>query len=260
VSASPASVRVGQQLIYHVAVSNRGRATAQAVNVGATINGSATLGSSYLAEATCTQTATVTCSPISLAPGKIATLRIVVVPTQAGELVNVATASVGGVEVQSSMKTTVLPASAPLPGAPAGPPDLSVRLSSSARTARVGDQLVYHVSVGNRGRGIARGVSVSAALSGPATVVSSYAAGATGCSGTATVVCSFDSIAPGGVATVRIVAAPSQQGTVVLAAAPRRRATRTPRTTRRRPRPPSSRRAAPAPRPPPDPTSPSGWT
>jgi uncharacterized repeat protein (TIGR01451 family) len=92
-SDSPDPVQVNSTLTYTVTVENRGPATATSVTLTDILIGSATLVSTTPSQGSCSGTGPVTCSLGDLAKDASATITLVVTPTAAGHLTNVAVAT-----------------------------------------------------------------------------------------------------------------------------------------------------------------------
>jgi uncharacterized repeat protein (TIGR01451 family) len=202
---SPDPVNAGQNLTYHVTVTNNGPDRA----VGVTLNDPLPAGVSFVSvtpgSPTCSGTTTISCALGELASGASTSVDIVVKPTQPGALSNTATVSSGTVDPNfdnntATATTTVVAA------------DLSIAMTDSPYDpAHVGQPLTYTITVTNLGPQTATGVSVRDTL--PKST--GFGSASASCTRSKTiVVCSLGTLAPGQTATVTIVVKPTQKGTI----------------------------------------------
>jgi uncharacterized repeat protein (TIGR01451 family) len=207
-TGDPASVPVGETLTYTLSASNAGPSQATDVTVTDDLPDDVTLVSSSTTKGTCSPApGGLTCALGPLDAAEDVTVTIVVTPTAAGTITNVATitSALGDIELNSednsdSVDTTVTPVT-----------DLTVEKSASPTTVAVGQSLTYTIAVTNGGPSGATGVTATDTLPGSVTFVSASA----GCSESGgTVTCDFGSVADDATETATITATPTAEGTI----------------------------------------------
>lgn len=210
---APDPVAVGSSLTYHLAISNAGPATAAGVTVTDPLPSGVTFNRATPSQGTCSrQNNTVTCSLGSVGPGAGAAVDIVVTPSAAGVLTNTASVSSSVADPDptdniATAQTIVGPVGLP-------PANLSVTKSDLPDPTVLGAPLVYVLSVANAGPATARSVVVTDVL--PGEVVYLLAIPTKGaCSHSGGVVsCVLGDLAPSGTATVHLLVAVTQDGTL----------------------------------------------
>ena len=95
----------GKNLTYTLTVTNNGPDPAFGVTVTDTLPGSVTFVSSSSSQGSCSGTATVTCLVGTMASGDVVTIQIVVKPTQAGQISNVATVAASTTDSNAANNT-----------------------------------------------------------------------------------------------------------------------------------------------------------
>jgi uncharacterized repeat protein (TIGR01451 family) len=212
---SPDPVRQGQDLTYHLTVTNNGTSSGPSTTSGVTITDSlppgVTLVSATPSVGSCSGTTTITCDLGIFPGGASATVDIVVKPSTSGTLTNTATVSAATSDPHSgdntaTTTTTVVRAA-----------DLSVTKTDAPDPVHIGQNLTYTIGVANGGPSSATGVTVNDALPKNAGFGSATASQGT-CAlkpSKRLVTCSLGSIPSGGSAVVTIVVKPTSKGTIL---------------------------------------------
>lgn len=203
------SVDVGAPAVYSVVVGNNGPSIATDVVVTQQLPAGATLESAETSQGTCASVGTaVVCAVGALAPGQSVTIAVSVTPSTAGS----ATSSV----------SVTSPTVDPDPGNDGASvnvdvdsvADLSVVLTASADTVRVGESLALRTTVANAGPGDADDVVLDLDLPASAVVVSDG-----GCAPSAGgLQCALGRLAAGAAVEVVVVVAPTTAGTSAASA------------------------------------------
>jgi len=209
---SPDPVDAGANLTYTLNVANvtTDRITiASGIKLTDTLAPGAVLVSATAAHGSCSlSNGVVTCDLDSLAPGSAVAVTIVVTPTLAGTITNLATVSANGPEINpadnSSSATTVVNPNA----------DVAVLGSNAPNPVTLGSNLTYTVTVTNRGPSPATGVLLTNTLPGSVTLLSATPSQGTCASAGNVVSCNLGSLLNQGQATVTIVVTPSIAGTI----------------------------------------------
>jgi uncharacterized repeat protein (TIGR01451 family)/CSLREA domain-containing protein len=205
-TAAPTVVTVGQELTYTIVVANGGATEANAVRVTDPLPTSVSLVSAAPSQGACTPAGAVTCELGTLPPGASATVRIVVKPTAAGPLTNTAAVTSPTFDPNPGNNTAsidVLVTSA----------DLSVTKTAAPDPVTVGDPLTYTLVVANAGPTRADAVELIDLLPAAVTLVTaSSSRGA--CTSGPTLACDFGTLDNGATATVTVVVAPTEGGTI----------------------------------------------
>ena len=214
-SGSPDPVLQGQNLTYHLAVTNNGTpsgpSTTSGVKVTDSLPAEVTFVSATPSRGTCSGTSTITCSLGVLPGGAAATVDIVAKASTSGTVTNTAAVSAITADPKPSnntatARTTVVPAA-----------DLSITKTDAPDPAHVGQNLTYTIRVSNGGPSPATGVTVDDTLpknAGYATATTSQGA-CTAKPSKQLVTCSLGSIPSGGNATITIVVKPTAKGTIL---------------------------------------------
>lgn len=202
-SANPNPVMVGQNLTYTLTVSNNGPDAAADAVVVDTLPATVNFVSATPSQGSCSGTSSLSCSLGTIDSGASATVAIVVQPTQAGTIVNSASAASSSLDPNpgnntASISTTVNPAGS------AGQADVSITKVATPNPVVVGSDLAYTLTVSNSGPAAATRVMVSDTLP-PSVVLASVTPSQGSCSGTTAILCTLGKIPPGGKATVTII-------------------------------------------------------
>src|SRR6266581_6098091 len=209
---SPDPVDAGANLTYTLNVANvtTNRITiASGIKLMDTLAPGAVLVSATAAQGSCNlSNGVVNCDLGSLAPGGAVAVTIVVTPTLAGTITNLATVSANGPEINpadnSSSATTVVNPNA----------DVAVLGSNAPNPVTLGSNLTYTVTVTNRGPSPATGVLLTNTLPASVTFVSVIASQGTCANANNLVSCNLGSLPNQNQATVIIVVTPSIAGTI----------------------------------------------
>jgi uncharacterized repeat protein (TIGR01451 family) len=204
---SPSAVSTGQQVTYTATIGNHGSGAAANAAFQDLIPPNTTLASVTPSQGTCSGNPTIVCNLGSLAPGATATVAIVVTTTQSGNATDrgwISTNPPGDWRHERDVTTAVRDLAA----------DLDFHLIGSPSAVNAGQQVTYTATVGNHGPGTASNAGFQDVLPGKVTLVSVTPSQGT-CSGNPTFVCSLGSLAPGATATVTIVVATTQPGSIV---------------------------------------------
>jgi uncharacterized repeat protein (TIGR01451 family) len=205
VAASPRPVAVGSNLTYTLTVRNWGPRQARNVVVRDRLPANVTFVSAAASQGSCTGTSVVTCSLGRLARGAMATVTIVVQPTQAGRIVNTATVNATQLDRarwnnRASVATIVGPAA-----------NLGLSLAATPRPATVNQPLTYTLTVRNLSTVEATNVMLSNRIPLRSTFVSATSSQGS-CTGGAIVSCSLGTLAAQSSAQVTIVVTPTAAG------------------------------------------------
>ncbi len=165
-SASPDSVKVGEQISYTVTVSNSGRSTAKDVSVADKIPEGTILVSSEPGKGTYDQ-ATGIWSIGELAPEESVTLTLIATSDTPGSITNAAEATTSSNDVDlsnnaASAATTVQEASV----------DLILTKSVSPESINISEQVTFTLTISNNGPGTAKEVQVTDKIPEGTTLVS----------------------------------------------------------------------------------------
>jgi uncharacterized repeat protein (TIGR01451 family) len=224
-SASPGSVSPDADITYAVTVANRGAVDAHSVTladpvprgtrfVSAAQTGGPAFGCSTPAPGA---GGTVICGGGTLAPGTMASFRIVVhVPTGAppGTIQDTASASTTTAQItkdSNSAKASTAVVAPPGPGARRQAADLAVIVPARAAQVRRGGTKAIRVTVKNKGSLAARNARLLITVPPGLSLVSATARLQT-CSGRTRVTCSFGFLQPGESASVRLVLSTHRAG------------------------------------------------
>ncbi len=204
-SADP--VIVGATLVYTVTVANLGPATATGVVLTDTLPSGAVLGSATPSQGTCAGSGPLVCNLGVIANGGSATVIVTLAPTVAGTARNTATVAANEPDANAANDTaieeTLVEAWA----------DLGVTKAVQPGTVRVGEALVYTVTVSNAGPSAATGIVLTDTLPGGVSLGSAVPSQGI-CWGTGPLVCTLGTIASGSSAAVTIVVTPATAGTL----------------------------------------------
>jgi len=204
-AATPQPAAVGADLTYTLTVRNWGPQRARAVTVRDRLPASTTFVSASSSKGSCVGGMVVSCSLGALARGALATVRVVVHPTQDGRIVNRATVQAlqrDPARWNNAASTTVV----------VGPAaNLGLGLQAAPRPATVGQPLTYTLAVRNLSSVDASGVVLSDRIPARSTLVSATATQGS-CTTAVPVTCALGTIAAGGSAQVTIVVQPTASG------------------------------------------------
>ncbi len=204
-AAGPRPAAVGSDLTYTLTVRNWGPQRARAVVVRDRLPASTTLVSASPSKGSCAGAAVVACSLGGLARGAVATVSIVVHPTQDGRIVDHAT-------VQAFQRDPARwnnSASLALVVGPAA--NLGLALQAFPRPATIGQSLTYTLTVRNLSAVDATGVVLTDRIPARSTLVSATPTQGS-CTTTAPVNCALGTIAAGASAQVTVVVQPTAAG------------------------------------------------
>jgi uncharacterized repeat protein (TIGR01451 family) len=204
---SPSAVSTGQQVTYTATIGNHGSGAAASVAFQDLISPKTTLASVNPSQGTCSGNPTIVCSLGSLAPGAAATVTVVVTTTQSGNATDrgwISTNPPGDWRHERDVTTAVRDLQA----------DLDFHLIGSPSSVNAGQQVTYTATVGNHGSGTASNAGFQDVLPGEVNLVSVTTSQGS-CSGNPTIVCNLGSLAPGATATITIVVATTQPGSII---------------------------------------------
>jgi uncharacterized repeat protein (TIGR01451 family) len=208
--ASPSQVSVGDELTYTLVVVNNGP-SAQAAGVVLTdmLPAGATLVSATPSQGTfAVSGGTLTANLGSLAFGANATVQIVVRPTSAGRLTNVATVRGAQSDPNALNNTSTLVTSV----TPAASADLAVAVLALPNPVNVGRPLTYSIYVTNNGPGDDGGVTLIDELDSGVTFVSANASQGTVASSGGLVTANLGTLVSGQTVLVSVVVRPTAIG------------------------------------------------
>jgi uncharacterized repeat protein (TIGR01451 family) len=204
---SPSAVDTGQQVTYTATIGNHGSGPATTAAFQDLILATTSVVSTAASQGSCSGSPTVVCNLGTLDPGASATVTIVVATTKSGRITDrgwVSTNPPGDWQHERDVTTTVRDVKA----------DLDFHLVGSPAAVSSGQQVTYTATIGNHGQGTASNAGFQDLLPAHTTVVSTTTSQGT-CSGNPTIVCNLGSLAPGATATVTIVIATTQSGSIV---------------------------------------------
>ncbi len=209
VSAVPSPALVGSPLTYTIQVTNKGPAVASGVFVTNVLSGGIIFNSATTTQGTISNNAgTVIAALGTLASGGRATISISVSPT----LVGAVTASVRVIGNQLDPIQSNNSATLTTPVSPAA--DLSLTLSALPNPSVLGSNIIYTITVTNKGPNTANNVLISDTLAASLNFVTANSTkGVCSVSGS-TVTCSIDPLLVGDTATVTIIASSTVVGTI----------------------------------------------
>ncbi len=174
-SARPDPVVLGGSLTYTIDVFNKGPSSATEVVLEDKLPFGVTLESVSASQGSCSDAGRVVrCSLGTLPKGKTAHVTIVVVPEVIGFVTNTVCVSSREDDPCASVTTEIVPAEDPKPTpTPAPPPpppapkevNLSVTKADQRDPVRVGDNIIYTITVTNSGPDDATGVTLSDSIS-----------------------------------------------------------------------------------------------
>jgi uncharacterized repeat protein (TIGR01451 family) len=205
VAATPGPVAVGANLTYTLTVRNFGPRGAGNVIVRDRLPANVTFVSAAASQGSCSGTSVVSCSLGRLTRGAVATVTIVVQPTQAGRIVNTATVNANKLDRarwnnRASVATTVGPVA-----------NLGLSLAATPRPATLNQPLTYTLTVRNLSASEATNVLLTNRIPMRSTFVSATPSQGS-CTGGAVVSCSLGTLAPQSSAQVTIVVTPTAVG------------------------------------------------
>jgi uncharacterized repeat protein (TIGR01451 family) len=204
-AATPQPAAVDSDLTYTLTVRNWGPQRARAVLVRDRLPAGTTFVSATSSKGSCAGAALVSCSLGALARGGIATVKIVVRPTQDGRITNHAT-------VQAFQRDPARwnnSASLSLVVGPAA--NLGLGLLAAPRPATVGQPLTYTLTVRNLSSVDATGVVLTDRIPARSMLVSATPSQGS-CTGAPAISCALGTIAAGASAQVTIVVQPTSSG------------------------------------------------
>ena len=214
-AVSPDPVIVGNNLVYHLGITNLGPSNAKGVVLSQSLPASLVFVSATISQGNITYAGgTVSGNIGSLPVGGVVTATVTVLPTQSGAFTSTANVSAAsGPDPDLSNNTISLLRHVNPPTA-----DLAVGLLATPNAALVGGMLTYTVSVTNNGPSTASGVVVTNALDPNLALTSvSVSQGSYSIQGNA-VVLNLGTLASGSIATATITAVPGIQGAVTTTA------------------------------------------
>ena len=206
-AGSPGAVDPGQQVTYRATVSNSGNGPAGAVAFQDLLPGRVTLVSATPSQGTCSGNPTILCNLGSLNAGASATVTIVVTATQPGMLTDrgwVSSNPPGNWQHERAVNSEVRNVS----------PALALRLTGSPGSLNAGQQVTFTATVTNTGNGSDANAGFQDVLPGNTALVSVTASQGT-CAGNPAVVCNLGGLDRGVSATITIVVAANQPGTII---------------------------------------------
>ena len=204
---SPSAVDTGQQVTYTATIGNHGSGSAPTAAFQDLIPPETTLVSATPSQGTCSGSPTVVCNLGALNAGATATVTIVVATTQSGNATDrgwISTNPPGDWRHERDVTTTVRDVKA----------DLDFHLVGSPSSVTAGQQVTYTATIGNHGSGTAANAGFQDVIPGKTTLVSATPSQGT-CTGSQTIACNLGSLAPGATATVTIIVATTQPGSII---------------------------------------------
>jgi len=209
-TATPASTNAHGRATFTLRVSNAGPTPARGVTVEDRLGGGATVVSVSTSRGACSRSAPVSCAVGALPVGGVATIAVVVEPSDAGTLTSEATVS--GADDDPVPDNNDASASVRVTSV-----DLSVEASGSPATVTVGGRVTYRVTVRNNGPSDTRKARLVVAMPAGAELVSATPTKGA-CEGQRPVTCGLGSLAGDAERVVVLVARPRVAGTFVTEA------------------------------------------
>lgn len=204
-SAEPATV--GTLLTYTVTVTNNGPSAASGVALTDTLPEDVTFVSVSSSRGSCDGTLTVTCGLGDLANTESATITLVVTPTKAGTITNLATVT-GNEDDPVLSNNTDTESTAVVQLA-----DLAVTKTAFPDPVTLGNPLTYVITVTNNGPSPDTGVMLTDTLPEDVTFVSATPSQGN-CDGTSVITCSIGILVDEAQASVTIIIVPTVTGTI----------------------------------------------
>ncbi len=209
---SPDPITVGANLTYTLTVSNGGPSTAFGVSVSDPLPAGTSFISATSTQGGCSGLLTVTCGLGSVANGASVTITVLVRATQVGQLSN--TATVSALTADPSLANNSATATTTVTGAA----DLSVRLATSAASAKRNKPFVYTATVTNGGPSSAVAGFTDALPAGTVFVLAQSSAGSCGpptALNGGTLSCALGTLPAAATATVLITVIPTGRKTTI---------------------------------------------
>jgi len=162
-TASPNPVQAGSTLTYFMQVTNKGPLAAAGVTLNDTLPAGAPLvGAPTTSAGTCAATATgFQCALGAIASGATVNITAVVRPSNAGAIVNAATATSTTFDPNPANNTSTVQTQV------FSPADLEVLKSAAPDPVQLGQDLTYTIRVQNHGPGAAQGVTMTDSIPAP---------------------------------------------------------------------------------------------
>jgi uncharacterized repeat protein (TIGR01451 family) len=206
----PATAFVSSNLTYSLAVTNRGPSSATSVTLTDALPATVMFVSANASQGSGCSLAgsVVTCNLGSLASNAVATATIIVKPTAAGSLTNSAGVSSSVFDPASANNiATAVNIAAPLA-------NLGLTVTESRDPVVVSNQLVYTITVTNRGPSPATQVVLSNALTAGVEVVSAGPSQGTCSTGAGVVTCALGTISANASALLTLTVRPTAAGSI----------------------------------------------
>lgn len=208
---TPDPATVGNPLIYTITVKNSGPSEATGVTLTDTLPAGVSLTSITPGQGSCAPSADkITCTLGNLPAGKEVTVALTVTPSAPEAITN--TASVTASETDPNSANNTDKESTKINPPTEETADLSVRMVAAPDPITLGSNLVYTLTVTNHGPDAATAV-VSDIIIGPATVLSIHPSQGS-CTGATVISCSLGNVNNQKSATIEIIVAPSEAGTI----------------------------------------------
>ncbi|WP_213471132.1 DUF11 domain-containing protein [Paenibacillus dendritiformis] len=210
-AAGPDPATVNEELIYTLVVSNETAEVLTGVVVEDVLPAGVTFVSAETTQGTVVEVlGTVTATIGNLAPGQSEIITISVIPTAAGVITNTATATSNETAaVMTSIDTTVNPLA---------PASLTIEKLAEPDLVHLGDEVVFHITVCNRGETTAVNVVATDTLPEGVELLSVQVSEGSFVQGDGTVTVGFGSLPPGGCANVTMEARVLAVGTLTNSA------------------------------------------